>query len=59
MFEDALALGLIRDCNGPRPLETLVRYRGTVLAELFRALAALKGGDLKLDIDVGVAQRAM
>ena len=28
--------------RGPRTLETLVRYRGSVLAELFRALAALK-----------------
>jgi hypothetical protein len=32
----------MRDGNGPRALETLVRYRGSVLAELFRALAALK-----------------
>jgi hypothetical protein len=38
----ALGLGLMRDGNGPRALETLVRYRGSVLAELFRALAALK-----------------
>ena len=38
----ALGLELIRDGNGPRALETLVRYRGSVLAELFRALAALK-----------------
>jgi hypothetical protein len=38
----ALGLELIRDGNGPRALETLVRYRGAVLAELFRALAALK-----------------
>ena len=38
----ALGLGLIRDGNGPRALETLVRYRGSVLTELFRTLAALK-----------------
>jgi hypothetical protein len=38
----ALGLGLMRDGNGPRALETLVRYRGSVHAELFRALAALK-----------------
>jgi hypothetical protein len=38
----ALALGLIRDNHGPRALATLVRYRGSVLAELFRSLAALK-----------------
>jgi hypothetical protein len=38
----ALGAGLIRDGNGPRALETLVRYRGSVLAELFRSLGALK-----------------
>jgi hypothetical protein len=32
----------MRDNYGPRALETLVRYGGTVLAELFRALGALK-----------------
>jgi hypothetical protein len=37
-----LGFGLMRDGNGPRALETLVRYRGSVLAELFRALAALE-----------------
>jgi hypothetical protein len=37
-----LAFGLARDGNGPRALETLVRYRGSVLAELFRSLAALE-----------------
>jgi hypothetical protein len=41
-FLAALGLGLMRDGNGPRALETLVRYRGSVLAELFRALAALR-----------------
>jgi hypothetical protein len=30
----------MRDGNGPRALETLVRYRGSVLVELFRALAS-------------------
>jgi hypothetical protein len=40
--QEALGTGLIRDGNGLRALETLVRYRGSVLAELFRALAALK-----------------
>jgi hypothetical protein len=38
----ALGLGLIRDGNGPRALETLVRYRGSVLTELFRGLGALR-----------------
>jgi hypothetical protein len=35
-------IGLVRDNYGPRALATLVRYRGSVLAELFRSLAALK-----------------
>jgi hypothetical protein len=38
----AFGLGLIRDGNGARALDTLVRYRGSVLTELFRALGALK-----------------
>jgi hypothetical protein len=41
-FRAALGLGLMRDGKGPRALETLVRYRGSVHAELFRALAALR-----------------
>ena len=39
--QEALGRGLVRDCHGPRALMTLVRYRGSVLAELFRSLAAL------------------
>jgi hypothetical protein len=39
---ERLATGLTRDNYGPRALATLVRYRGSVLAELFRSLAALK-----------------
>ena len=38
----ALGYGLMRDGHGPRALDTLVRYRGAVLAELFRSLGALK-----------------
>ena len=45
----ALGLGLVRDGHGPRALETLVRYRGSVLAELFRALGALR----RLQADTG------
>jgi len=37
-----LGSGLIRDGHGPRAFETLLRYRGAVLSELFRALAALR-----------------
>ena len=40
--QEALGLRLIRDSNGPRAFEVLVRYRGSLLAELFRALGALK-----------------
>jgi hypothetical protein len=32
----------MRDGYGPRTLETLVRYRGSALAELFRGLGALR-----------------
>ena len=40
--QEALGYGLMRDGNGPRALDTMVRYRGAVLAELFRSLAALE-----------------
>jgi hypothetical protein len=36
------ALTLIRDCNGPRALDTLLRYRGALAAEFWRCLAALR-----------------
>jgi hypothetical protein len=37
-----LGLALVRDCNGGRAFETLLRYRGGTLAELWRALRTLK-----------------
>ena len=37
-----LGLALIRDCNGARSFDTLLRYRGGTLAELWRALRTLK-----------------
>jgi hypothetical protein len=37
-----LGLALIRDGNGPRSFDTLLRYRGGTLAELWRALRTLK-----------------
>ena len=40
--QEALGFGLMRDGNGPRALDTMVRFRGTVLAELFRSPAALE-----------------
>jgi hypothetical protein len=39
---ESLGTELIRDNHGPRAFQTVVRYRGSVLAELFRALAALR-----------------
>ncbi len=38
----SLGLTFIRDCNGARSLDTLLRYRGGTLAELWRALRTLK-----------------
>jgi hypothetical protein len=38
----SFGLALIRDCNGARAFDTLLRYRGTTLAELWRALRTLK-----------------
>jgi hypothetical protein len=37
-----LALALIRDGNGARSFDTLLRYRGSALAEFFRALRLLQ-----------------
>ena len=37
-----LGLALTRDCNGARAFDTLLRYRGGTLAELWRALRTLK-----------------
>ena len=44
MFDKAadLGLALIRDCNGAGAFDTLLRYRGGTLAELWRALRTLK-----------------
>jgi hypothetical protein len=36
----ALGFGLTRDGNGPRALDTVARYLGAVLAELFRSPTA-------------------
>jgi hypothetical protein len=40
--ERNLGLALIRDGNGARAFDTLLRYRGAALAELWRALRLLK-----------------
>jgi hypothetical protein len=38
----SLGRALIRDCNGARAFDTLLRYRGGTLAEFWRALRTLK-----------------
>jgi hypothetical protein len=40
--EVGVGLALIRDGNGTRPVETVLRYRGAAQAELLRCLRALK-----------------
>ena len=58
---ERLATGLTRDNYGPRALATLVRYRGSAFAELFRSLAALKllqGGEAPGRRPVGRARLA-
>ena len=40
--QGGLGLALIRDGNGARSFETLLRYRGAALAEFWRALRTLK-----------------
>ena len=40
--DGGLGLALIRDGNGPRSFETLLRYRGAAIAEFWRALRTLK-----------------
>jgi len=43
MYDDAdLGLALTRDCNSARAFDTLQRYRGSALAEFFRALRTLQ-----------------
>ena len=62
--QQALGAGLVRDGHGPRAHETLVRYRGSALAELFRALGALRllqaeaRSETDLPAAVGAAERA-
>jgi hypothetical protein len=38
----SFGLAMIRDCNGARAFDTLLRYRGGTLAELWRALRTLR-----------------
>ena len=52
-----LGLALVRDGNGPRAFDTLLRYRGSATAELWRALRALKALQAQTAPDRGVATR--
>jgi hypothetical protein len=50
-----LGLALIRDGNGPRSFETLLRYRGAAMAEFWRALRTLKALQAEQAIETGPA----
>jgi hypothetical protein len=49
----SFGLAMIRDCNGARAFDTLLRYRGTTLAELWRSLRTLKA--LQAEAGAGAA----
>jgi hypothetical protein len=51
-LQDAPGAELVRDCNGPCTMETLLRYRGSAFAEPFRSLEALK----RLQAEAGATQ---
>ena len=51
-------LALIRDGNGTRSFETLLRYRGAALAEFWRALRTLKALQAEQALDAGPALSA-
>jgi hypothetical protein len=53
-----LALALIRDGNGTRSLDTLMRYRGSAQAEFYRALRTLKALQVAAKTIVAPAQPA-
>jgi hypothetical protein len=51
--DGGLGLALIRDGNGPRSFETLLRYRGAAMAEFWRALRTLKALQAEQAIETG------
>jgi hypothetical protein len=53
-----LAIGLIRDGNGTRSIETLLRYRGAAQAELTRALRTLKALQAERAVKAGSTSAA-
>jgi hypothetical protein len=54
----SLGLALIRDCNGARAFDTLLRYRGGTLAELWRALRTLKALQAEARASAAAADQA-
>ena len=48
-----LGLALIRDSNGARSFETLLRYRGAAMAEFWRALRTLKALQAEQALEAG------
>ncbi len=50
-----LGLALIRDCNGARAFETLLRYRGAAQAEFSRSLRLLR--ELQREAEPGAGRR--
>jgi hypothetical protein len=53
-----LGLALIRDGNGTKSFETLLRYRGAALAEFWRALRTLKALQAEQALDAAPARAA-
>jgi hypothetical protein len=54
-------IALIRDGNGSRSFETLLRYRGAAMAEFWRALKTLKAlqAEQKADTDAALAAQSL
>jgi hypothetical protein len=55
----SFGLAMIRDCNGARAFDTLLRYRGGTLAELWRALRTLKALQAEAAAQAGAQQEAV
>jgi len=53
---EGLALALVRASNGSGAFDTLLRYRGTAMAELWRSLRMLKA--LQAEVRAGVGEAA-
>jgi hypothetical protein len=56
--DGGLGLALIRDGNGTRSFETLLRYRGAAMAEFWRALRTLKALQAEQALETGPALAA-